>query len=178
MKPFADDGTSGLNVVRGGRGQLVECQLLLYVGHGQRPGQVLLVGDDQQRRSLVLCKFGNLVQLGLGLLEPVYIHRVYHVDDAIGAAAVRLPERTELLLAADVPEMTADALRCTIAQLDLLRVETDRGYSVHKLIELQPVEDSGLAGRVQPQHHDVEGLEGRYVGKAVPHFFSLSSDST
>lgn len=178
VEPFADDGASRLDVVRGGRGQLVERQLLLYIGHGQGPGQVLLVGDNQQRRSLVLGKFGHLVQLGLGLLEPVYVHRVHHVDDAVRAAAVRFPERTQLLLAADVPEMAADALGGTVAQLDLLGVETDRGYGVDELVELKPVEDGRLARRVQPQHHDVEGLEGGYVGKAVPHFCPPRSVST
>lgn len=170
---LADDGARRLDVVGGGRDELVQRQLLLDLGHGQRLGQVLLVGDDEQRRALVLGELGHLVQLRLGLLQPVHVHRVHHVDDAVRAAAVRLPQRPQLLLAAHVPEVAADALGRAVAQLDLLRVEADGGHRVHELVELEPVEHRGLAGRVQTQHDDVQGLEGRDVGRDVAHGSSL-----
>lgn len=58
---LADDGARRLDVVGGGRDELVQRQLLLDLRHGQRLGQVLLVGDDQQRRALVLGELGHFV---------------------------------------------------------------------------------------------------------------------
>ena len=174
VQPLADDGARRLDVVGGGGGELVQGQLLLDVRHRQGLGQVLLVGDDQQRRPLVLCELGDFVQLGLGLLQPVHVHRVHHVDDAVGAAAVRLPQGPQLLLAPHVPEVAADALGRAVAQLDLLGVEADRRDRVDELVEFESVQDGGLPGRVQPQHHDVQGLEGRDVGEAVAHVQRLT----
>lgn len=43
--------------------------------------------------------------------------------------------------------------------LDLLRVEALRGDGLHKLLQLQPVEEGGLPRRVQADHHHMQGLE-------------------
>lgn len=90
---LADDGARRLDMVGGGRDELVQRQLLLNLGHRQRLRQILLVGDNQERCALVLRKLGHLVQLRLGLLQPVHVHRIHHVDDAVRAAAVGLPQR-------------------------------------------------------------------------------------
>lgn len=170
MKPLAYNGAGGLDVVGGGGGELVQGQLLLNVRHRQGSGQVLLVGDDQQRGALVLCKLGDFVKLSLGLLQPVHVHRVHNINDPIRTPAVGLPQGSQLLLPPHVPEVTADALGRAVAQPDLLRVEADRGDRVDKLVEFESVKDRGFPSRVQTQHDDVERLEGRDVGEAVPHF--------
>ncbi|TNN74072.1 hypothetical protein EYF80_015713 [Liparis tanakae] len=154
VKPLADYSTRRLDVIGGGGAELVQSQLLLDVRHRKGFGQVLLVGDDQQRRALVLRELGDFVQFRLGLLEPVDVHRVHDVDDPIGAPAVGLPQGPQLLLAPDVPEVTTDALRCAVAQLDLLGVEPDGGNRVDELVEFESVEDRGLPGGVQAQHDD------------------------
>lgn len=170
VEPLTYYSTCRLDVVGGGWGELVQSQLLLNICHWKRFGQVLLVGDDQQRRALVLGKLGDFVQFSLGLLQPVNIHRVHNINDPICASAVGLPQGPQLLLAPHVPEMTADALRGTVTELDLLSVEPDRGNSVDKFIEFESVKDCGLPSRVQTQHDDVKRLEGRDVGEAVAHF--------
>lgn len=110
MKPLTYYSACRLDVIGGGGGELVQGQLLLNNRHRQRFGQVLLIGDDQQRRALVLRKFGDFVQFGLGLLKPVNIHRVHNINYPISAPAVGLPQGPQLLLASHVPEMTTDAL--------------------------------------------------------------------
>ena len=148
VQTLADDRAGWLDVVGGGGAELRQGQLLLDVGHRERSGQVLLVGDDQQRGALVLHELGDFVQFGLGLLQSVNVHWVHNVDDPIGAAAVGLPQGPQLLLAPDVPEMTADALRGAVAQPDLLGVEADGGHRVDELVEFESVQDGGFAGRV------------------------------
>lgn len=169
VQTLPDDGTGRLDVIRGGRTQFVKSQMLLDLVDRQGFGEVLLVGDDQQRRPLVLCEFRHLVKFGLGFLQPVHVDRVHHVNDAVRAAAVGLPQGPQLLLASDVPEMTADPFGRPVAELDLLGVEADGGDGVDEFVELQAVEHGGLTSRIQAEHDDVQGLERGNVGEAVPH---------
>ena len=170
VQTLSYDGAGRLDVIRGGRAQLGQSQLPLDLPDIQRPRQVLLVGDDQQRGPLVLGEAGDLVQLGAGLLQPLRVHRVHHVHDAVRAPAVGLPQRPQLLLAPDVPEVAADAPGGPrAAQTDPLRVEADGGHRVDELVEFQPVQDGGFPRRVQTEHDDVQGREGGQVGEAVPH---------
>lgn len=48
---------------------------------------------------------------------------------------------------------------------DLLRVEAFGGNGVHELIETQPVQHGGLAGTVQAENDNVQGLKRRQTGK-------------
>lgn len=153
-----------------GGGELLQSQLLLDIRHWKRFRQVLLVGDDQQWRALILRKLGDFVQFSFGLLQPVNIHRVHNVNDPISAPAVGLPQWPQLFLASHVPEMTTDALRGAVTQLDLFSVEPDRRNRVDKFIKFESIKNRSLTSRVQPQHDDVKRLEGRYVGEAVAHF--------
>ena len=157
-------------MVRGGGTQLGQGQLPLDLPDIQRPGQVLLVGDDQQRGPLVLREPGDLVQLSPGLLQPLGVHGVHHVHDTVRAAAVGLPQGPQLLLAPDVPEVAADAPGGPRApQPDPLRVEADGGHRVDELVEFQPVQHGGFTCGVQPQHDYVQGLECSQIGETIPH---------
>ena len=55
------------------------------------------------------------------------------------------PQRTDLVLTADVPDSKADVL-----VLHRLHVESDGGNSGHDLAQLQLVKNRGLASSVQP----------------------------
>lgn len=123
--------------------------------------QVLLVGHDEHRHSLVLGNPCDFVKFRFCFFHSFHIHGIHHEDDAIRAAGVGLPKRPQLLLASDVPEVKSDSLVVSQRHLDFLRIETFSGHSVDELVELQPIEDGGLAGTVQPQDHDVEALKGR-----------------
>lgn len=157
-------------MVRCGGAQLGQSQLPLDLPDIKRPGQVLLVGDDQQWGPQVLREPGDLVQLGPGLLQSLGVHGIHHVHDAVRAAAVGLPQGPQLLLAPDVPKVAADAPGgpCA-AQPDPLRVEADGGHRVDELVEFQPVEHGGFARRVQAEHYYMQGLEGGQIGETIPH---------
>lgn len=165
LEPVPDDGAGGLQVPRRGGAELAGGQHLLHLRERQRVPQVLLVGHDEHRHPLVLRDPRDFVQFRLGFLHPLHVHRIHHEDDAVGAAGVGLPQGPQLLLAPDVPEVESDRLVVPQSHLDLLRVEPFGGDGVDELVELQPVEDGGLAGAVQTQDHDVEALEGGQAGQ-------------
>ena len=62
-----------------------------------------------------------------------------------------LPQRTDLVLATDIPHGEADVLH----RLDSLHIESNRRYGADNLIQLQLVQHSGLSSCIQPQHQDL-----------------------
>ena len=58
---------------------------------------------------------------------------------------------------------------------DGLDVETDGRDGVHRLAQLQLVEDGGLSGRVQAEHQDPHLLVAEHLGHYLPHLESLGS---
>ncbi|KAF3834386.1 hypothetical protein F7725_025590 [Dissostichus mawsoni] len=124
------------------------------------------LSHHQNRHSLVLRQPCDLVQLRLGLLDALSVHRVHHEHDPISTAGVRAPQRTQLLLTAYIPEVEG-CLPSAFSErhFDLLCVKALCWDSVHKLVETQAVQYSGLACTVQPQNDNVESLEGRQAGE-------------
>jgi len=79
-------------------------------------------------------------------------------------------------MAAHVPHLEVDAPGRPHGHLDLLRVEALGGDRLHELLQLEPVEQGGLAGRIEPDHHHVQRLEawqegrvGSDISQLVPH---------
>lgn len=161
----SDDGAGRLQVPGSRRAQFFQRQQFLDFCESQGVPQVLFVGHHQQRHPLVFGGLGDFMELRFGLLHALRVHRVHHEYDAICASCVRLPQRPQLLLAAYVPEVKRPGPVAPQRQLDLLRVESFGGHRVHKLIELQPVQDGGLPCRVQAEDGDVKRLEERDAGE-------------
>lgn len=155
------DGAGWLQVPGSRRAQFFQRQQFLDFSKSQRVPQVLFVGYHQQGHPLVFRGFGDFMELRLGLLHALGIHRVHHKYDAVRASRVRLPQGAKLLLATYVPEMERPTPVAAQRQFDLLRIETFGGHRVHKLIELQSVQNGGLPCGVQPEDGDVERLEER-----------------
>jgi len=84
-----------------------------------------------------------------GFVEPVPVVRVDDKDERVGVAAVVAPEGPNFLLAAHVPHR-----HLQVAVLEALRVEPDRRRGRDVLVELQPVEDGGLARAIEAEHED------------------------
>ena len=100
---------------------------------------ILLVGKDQQQGILHFAVLNDTGQLSASLVHAIAIDRVNDEDQALGAREVVSPQRTDLVLTADVPDVEFGVLVC-----DGLDVETDRGDCRHVLVQLEFVEDGCL----------------------------------
>ena len=142
--------------------------------------EVLLVGEDQEGDVLVVLVLHRPPQLHLGLVQLVGLGAVHHKDDAVSApepirdkcsghvtciiqseASILLPgvappQRSDLLLAADVPDEEGEAAGLAHGALDPLAVEAHGGHGVHVLVKLEPIQCSRFASAVKSNHHNVE----------------------
>merc|ERR1712118_575181 len=95
----------------------------------------------------------HLGELLAGILDTVSVVAVDDKDEALRVLVIVAPERTNLVLATDVPDGEADVL-----VLNGLDVEADRGDRSHHLPELQLVEDRRLSSSVEANHEDAHVL--------------------
>eukprot|EP00438_Fugacium_kawagutii_P031882 Skav227550 [mRNA] locus=scaffold3241:16004:27349:- [translate_table: standard] len=142
--------------------QVVQTKLLCYLCRGHRLRQVLLVGEDQEHCISHLVLVEHFVQLLSGIFNAVTVIAVHHVDQAIGSLVVMAPQRTDLVLASDIPNGEAQVL-----VLDGLDIETNGWDGGHHLTELQLVENGRLTGRVQSYHENSHLL---LSNQALPYF--------
>lgn len=82
-------------------------------------GQILLVGEHQEESVSQLVLVEHSLELLAGLDNTVAIVAVDDEDDTLGVLEVMPPERTDLVLTADIPHGELDVL-----VLDSLDVET------------------------------------------------------
>ena len=82
-------------------------------------GQILLVGEDQEKGVPQLVLVQHPLELLTGLNNTVAIVAVDDEDDTLGVLEVMPPERTDLVLTTDIPHGEGDVL-----VLDCLDVET------------------------------------------------------
>jgi hypothetical protein len=82
-------------------------------------GQILLVREDKEHSIPKLVLVQHSLELLTGLNDTVAIVGVDNKDDTLGVLEVMPPERTNLVLTADIPHGELDVL-----VLDSLDVET------------------------------------------------------
>lgn len=100
-------------------------------------GDILLVGKDQQESILHFAIVDDLVEFRASLLQTGGVARIHHEDQALCAGVVVSPERSNLVLAADIPHIELDILIG-----NTLDVEADGGDRSHVLVaEFQFVEN-------------------------------------
>merc|ERR1712241_701898 len=119
----------------------VQTQLVGDLCGVHRVGQILFVGEYEEHGlpELILCQHAH--QLVARLADSLPVVRVHHENQTLRVLEVVAPERSDLVLTADVPNRERDVL-----VLDRLDVETDCGDGGDDLAELQFVEDGGLSG--------------------------------
>merc|ERR1719323_2278066 len=127
--------------------QVVQTQLFRHLSCSHGIGQVLLVCEDKQHSVPHLILVQHLCKLFSGVLRPIAVIAVDHIDETIGALVVVAPERADLVLAANVPDGEAQIL-----VLHSLHVETYGWNGGDHLTKLQLVEDRGLPCRIQADH--------------------------
>lgn len=82
-------------------------------------GQILLVGEDEEKGIPKLVLVQHSLELFTGLNNTVAIVAVNNEDDTLGVLEVMPPQRTDLVLTTDIPHGERDVL-----VLDCLDVET------------------------------------------------------
>ena len=133
------DGLFGLSVRARDR-RLTLCQILLVRKHEQQTIFHFPIIDDA-------------VQLLPRLVHPGAIARIDNEDQALRPAEVVSPQRPDLVLATDVPDVELDVLVG-----DGLDVEADCGDGGDILAELELIEDGGLSGGVESEHEETHLL--------------------
>ena len=88
------------------------------MGQVKTYGQILLVGKDQENGIAELILVKHALKLLAGLNDTVAIVAVDDEDDTLGVLEVVPPQRTNLVLTADIPNGELDVLI-----LDRLHVE-------------------------------------------------------
>ena len=86
--------------------------------------QILLVGEDKEESVPQLVLVQHPLELLAGLNNTIAIVAVDDEDDTLGVLEVMPPERTDLVLASDIPHGEGDVL-----VLDCLDVETWQSVS-------------------------------------------------
>lgn len=107
----------------------------------QRPGQVILIPQDEDWNSRQLRLLHQIMQLIPRRINLGRVRRIHDKDDGLDVPTVAFPHVTEARLAANVPDFEGDA-----AALDLAHVEADGGDHVfRKAAAGQDVDERGLA---------------------------------
>ena len=95
-----------------------------------------------------LLRCNDAMQLLPCFVDTRSVSAVDDVDQALRSVVVVPPERTNFVLAADVPHGEAEAFD----RLDRLHVEADRRDGADDLVQLELVQNGRLARCVQTQH--------------------------
>lgn len=140
--------------------------------------QILFVGKDQEKSVTEFIFVQHALQLLASLNNTVAIVRVDDEDDTLGVLEVMSPQRSDLVLSADIPHGELDVL-----VLDSLDVETcikasrsacfDFGWFQqgnrecphtngrnrgHDFTKLQLVQNGGLSGSIKSDHENAHLL--------------------
>jgi len=97
-------------------------------------GQILLVGEHEEKCITEFVLIEHALELLAGLGHTLTIVRVNNEDDALGVLEVVPPERSDLVLPSDVPDGEGNVL-----VLDGLDIEADGGDGSDNLAELELV---------------------------------------
>lgn len=87
------------------------------------------------------------------------VRAVHHENETLGTRVVMAPEGTDLVLAADVPDVELD-----VSEGDRLDVEADRGNGGDMVLQLELVQDGGLAGGVETEHEHTDFFGAEELG--------------
>jgi len=156
--------TSGLNVPVSVP-EAVEPKLVCDLGCVHGVGQVLLVGEYQQHglTQLILCQHphqlvprlsntlpgGYIMNQTLNNVQGEPVVAVHHEDESLGVLEVMSPQRTDLVLTADVPHGETDVL--VFNSLDIEPNSWDGGDD---LSQLELIKNGGFTSSIKPHHEN------------------------
>jgi hypothetical protein len=129
--------------------QAVKAELVSDLGGVHGVGKILLVGEDQQNGIAELVLVEHALELFPGLDDTVTIVAVDNEDDTLGVLEVMPPQRSDLVLATNIPNGELDVL-----VLDSLDIETNRGDGGDNLAELELVENRSFTSSIETDHQN------------------------
>lgn len=129
--------------------QSVETQFVGDFGgvHGIR--KILFVGKDKEDGVSEFILVQHPVELLPRLANSLSIVAIDHKDQSLGVGEIVSPERTDLVLTADVPNREGDVF--VFYSFD---VEPDGGYCCDDLAQFQFVENCCFTGSVESHHQN------------------------
>ena len=80
------------------------------------------------------------------LFNALLVITVHHENETLGVLEVMLPKRSESCLATNIP-----AVELKIFVLDIFDIESDGGYRVDCLVQLELVKNGGLSGSIEAE---------------------------
>lgn len=119
-------------------------KLVGQLGGGHRVRQILFVRKHQQNRVSQLVLLEHTLQLFFSFDDSLPIIGIYDKDQTLRILEVVTPQRTDFVLATDVPNRKADVL-----VLDRFYVESDGGNGRDNFTQLQLVQDCCFTGGIQ-----------------------------
>jgi len=131
----------------------VETQLVGDFGRVHRLRKILLVREDEEDGIPEFVLVQHSVQLLLGLADSLAVVAVDDENQPLRVLEVMPPERSDLVLAADIPDGEGN-----VFVFDGFDVEADGRNGGDDLAQFQLVQNGGFAGRVQPHHQDTHLL--------------------
>jgi len=148
VKAISGGGASSLNVPVAVT-QGVKAKLIGDFGCVHCIWQVLFVGEDQQNSVAQLVLSQHSHQLLACFSHTLSIVAVNDEDQALRVLEVMAPQRTDLVLTADVPNCEGDVL-----VFDSLDVETDCWNCGDDFAELQLVQDRCFTSSIESDHQN------------------------
>ena len=114
-------------------------------------GQILLVGEDEEKSVTELVLVEHALELLAGLDNTVAIVGVDDEDDTLGVLEVMSPERTDLVLSTDIPHGELDVLVLDSLDVEACRkVESSAPSSRYLACIVENERPGGVRGLYEP----------------------------
>jgi len=152
VKTVTGCGASRLDVP-GALSEAVEAKLVGNLGSVHCVGQILLIGENQKESVPEFVLVQHALELLTCLYNTIAIVAVNDEDDTLGVLEVMPPQRSDLVLTADIPHGELDVL-----VLNRLNVESDGRDSGDNFTKLELVQNGGLSGSVKTDHENAHLL--------------------
>jgi len=149
--------------------QLCQPELLCNLGRRHRSWDILLVREYQEQRLLHFPIQYDAMKFLSCFVNARTVIRVNDEDKSLSSREVMPPKWSDLVLAADIPNVEFDVLVCY--RFD---VESDRRDCGDILIQLELVEDRGFPCGIEAQHEQAHFLGSEDLAH---HFRNLTTHS-
>ena len=141
----------GLNVPFDIISELGESKFICQFWNSQSSWKILLVGVDEDGCILQVFISSESVESFSGLSDAITICTVNDEDETLRVVEVVLPECSQSVLTTDIP-----AVELEILVGELLNIEANCWNCLNCFVELQLVEDCGLACGVETEHQHLD----------------------
>jgi len=134
--------------------------------------QILLVSENEYDGFSHFSVVDDPMEFLSGLLDSIAVVAVHHENQALSSHVVMTPQRTNLVLTSNVPNVEFD-----VFVVDCFYVESYCGNGVDMLAKFQLVQDGRFSGCVQTQHQDPHLFVAEHFGEYLAHLVCESIEA-